>query len=488
MNADQLSIPALWDAFLNTCDEPERLLANFDEPRNALTARRALACATATRCPDLIASVLSRVETLNLHGVSGARLMALGQLGQPEAIRATPLEIPNEISALALEDSCDQALARGMASRTLRDFDESHAQLNTALFLARTLKMAHREQHIMLELGQVLTIQGRPNPQLIELALNMPIQTSARRRAYGAYALAEACIAVGDYQRARNLVKPHDGKAPDLWGFVNALLDDSSEQAYEVTSGNYSHLAEAIWAIREQREVTMPPITPHSPEAEYSALLRGIAMLRAKSMWRQARRVFESMSILTPDQQVWQLAGLIHTAALDPVGDDLLGMMEAFNAALAKLRTREYVLPLLRALMPETYMLLALLPHPHPDIEDGLTEIPMLTGECVSHQFTRRKLPGKAAGSALWVESAATGEYIPLHRQSRERIKAALAALGHPQVINIGIALRVLAQARASAAANEQPAWNNALERALAWVDSDVLRSDLRRALTGKGA
>ncbi|MFD2610130.1 hypothetical protein ACFSR9_11875 [Deinococcus taklimakanensis] len=482
MNSLPIESPAEWDAFLNTCDDPIRLVEQLRDPQDALTARRYLASATATRCPEAIAQALEEVKGKH-SGLTGARLMALGQLGQPEVIQAAPLEASPEISPLALEDCCDQALARGMAARTLRNFGEAHAQLSIALFLARALKMLHREQHVMLELGQVLTVQGRPDPALLEQALSMPIATTSRRRAYGAQALAEACIALGDYRRGRKLVTQPEGVQPDLWAFANALIGDRVSADIEVRDGPYVHLADAIWAIRDHREVSMPPLTPNSPEAEYGALLRGIAMLQSRPMVRQARRVFESLTAVTPDQRVWQLAGRIHAAALDPGDEDVVALMLDFRQALDSLRSREYLPPLLRALMPEASMLLGLLPHAHPDIEDGLTELPLLTGECLTYQFTQRKLPGKAAGSALWVQAAATGERVTVHRQARERVVSALEALGHNSVVNLGVALRALSGLRQAAGSGEQALWTDALTRAMDWVDSDVLRSDLRREL-----
>lgn len=480
-------VPAVWDATLNTCDAPEVLAQQFEDAATPVRARRYLSASVATRDPGVITRALTVVDSTFVSSAQGARLMALGQLGQPEAIHAAPEVTPASLTPLDLEDACDQAMARGMAARSLRRWDVAHAQLSIALFLARSLGMRHREQHAMLELAAVLTVQGRPRPELIEEAMGMPIPTSARRRAYAAETLAEACLAVGDYARARRLVARTDGLQTDLWAFASALLGDTLARDAQVQTGRYTPLAEALWALREGREMTMPPMTPHSPEAEYGALLRGAAMLTSRAMVRQARRTFEVLDPITPDQRVWQLAGLIHAAGLTGGEPDVLSLMRQFREALGALRTQEYILPLLRAVMPEAYLLLGLLPQAHPAIEDTLVELPVLCGEGVRHRYTLTKLPGRAAGSAVLVRSAATGESKAMHRQARERLRTALDGLGHREVLNLGVVIRALVMLRAAAPSAERPEWDRALAHALTWLDSDVLCDDIERDLAAQG-
>ncbi|WP_147364001.1 hypothetical protein [Deinococcus cavernae] len=267
---------------------------------------------------------MTRVEQHYGSEVTGARLMALGQLGQPELVLATRTSTPAGITPENFEDACDQSLARGIAARTLRQFDLANANLSVALFLSHALEMTYREQLIRIELGQLLTTQGRPDPEMLEETMSMPVQTSARRRAYGMYALAEACMAVGDYQKAMNLLAAPSGPHPDLWAFAAAVLGLEQLRDADVQAGIYTDLAYAIWALRDGTEVELPTISPNSPEAEYGTLLQAAALMRVRSMSRHARRKLEAPLNLTPDQRVWQLMGRIHAAALAERDDDVL--------------------------------------------------------------------------------------------------------------------------------------------------------------------
>lgn len=486
--------PAQWDALLNTTNTPEGLMPQLLPMESTLAARRFLACAVASLDRDVITNALAQIEVLYPGLKCGVRLIALGQLGQPEAIRAAAPLVRDTTAPTDLEDGCDEALARGIAAASLQAYDEAHGQLSVALFLARALGMRHREQHVMLELGRVLTVQGRPDPEMIEQALVMPIQTSTRRREYGADSLAEACMAVGDYRRAQQLAATYGAQQSGLWAFTGALLGEEITRNAPVRQRlrrsasdreePYLALSRAVWALRTGAEVSMPPLTPHSPEAEYSSLIRAVAMLRTRNMVRHAHRALDMAQPMTPDQRVWQLAGLVHVAALGGTDLDAGHLMRQFRAALDALRTREFVVPLLRALMPEAFMLLGLLPYAHPDVEDSLAEVPLLTGEGLTHRYQVHKLPGRAAGAAVLVKAAAQGSAAQVHRQARERLNTALDALGHTSgTVNLGVALRALNVLRHAALPAERAVWEQALAQALTWVDADVLRRDLTREL-----
>ena len=477
MTPDTQLSPSEWDSLLNTTDDPAQLMTRFDDLSTVHTARRYLMAAVATRKPDIISHALRRVESV-YPGVHGARLLALGQLGQPEAIQAAPVP-ERTVSPEELEDACDEALARGISARGLRLFETASAQLTVALFLSKTLGMVHRQQHVMLELAQVLTVQGKPNPEMIEEALAMPIKTTERRRVYGAEAWAEACMALGDYRTAMQLVMAQPQPYMGLYAFLGAMLGIPETKDAETLKDSYPLLAKAVWAIREGRGVDMPELTPNSPEAEYGGIFRAVMMLQTRPMFRQARRALQSLAPLTPEQKVWQLAGLIQACAISAGEFNVLQLMEEFAAALDRLRTRDYVLQAMRALMPEAYMLLGLLPAAHPDVEDTLPTLPLLTGECLTYQYRTHKLPGKAAGSAVLVWTAATGEDVKIHRMAESRVREKLPELGHSQLLNIGVVLQVLNTFRQASPPAQFDAWDAALHRALEWVDSDVLRRDL---------
>lgn len=482
INRVDVNDPVAWDRWLNTIENPGDHLAEF-APSSELLARRHLALAAATRCPEAITRALDEVETRFPAIVCGAKLLALGQSGHPEAVHAAPQGYGG-ISALELEDACDVALARGMAARALGELETASAHLNVALFLARTLQMQHREQLLMLELGQILTAQGKPAPDFINQALALPIAMSERRRWYGAQILAEACLAVGDYARARQLVAGHAPQAETaLWAFLSALLGDESARSVTSEEGSFTTLAGAIWALREGREIEVPPVAPHSPESEYASLIRGLAMLRKRAMSPQARRALEGLRNLTPEQRVWQLAGLVHAAALGEGARHAGRLMIEFREALDALRTKEYILPLLQQLMPEAYMLLGFLPHAHPEVADTITALPLLTGEGVTHRYVTTKLPGKTEGSCQWVRAAAMGRSFKLHPQARARLDEALKKLGHQFTPNLGFALRVIHNLRATAPQSDAAIWDRALHQALAWVDNDCLRGELECAL-----
>lgn len=480
--------PAEWDRHLSATNTPVELMGQYENLETETAARRYLGAAVATRTPQIISAALARVEKAYPEGAFGVRLLALGQLGQPEAIQAAPPARPLGITPEELEDGCDQALARGISARDLRLFDIAQAQLSVAVFLARSLGMQHREQHVMLELAQVLTNQGKPDPEMIEAALAMPIPTSERRREYNTEALAEACMALGDYRRARTLVARADGPQAGLWAFTSAMLGERPVEA--VDGGDfYSELASTVWGIRDGNAVSPPNVWPHSPKAEYAGLLRVISMVQNRSMLRQARRALAGLSPLTPDQKVWQLAGLIHVGAMGTGEDHVLQYMQEFAVALDSLRTREYVLPLMRALLPETYLLLALFPHAHPDIEDTLPELPILTGTSLTHRYRVNKLPGRKKGAALAVWSEATGHLLNGHRQAKGRVRETLEELGYtPEtpVINLGVALRTISVFGQAAPHHQRQIWDETLMRALEWVDNDDLREELRGALYTK--
>lgn len=477
--------PAEWDRHLSATNAPIELMGQYTNLETETVARRYLGAAVATRMPQIISAALARIERAYPRDTFGVQLLALGQLGQPEAIQATASGCPLGITPDELEDSCDQALARGISARDLRLFDIAQGQLSVALFLARSLGMQHREQHVMLELAQVLTNQGKPAPEMIEAALAMPIPTSDRRREYGTEALAEACMALGDYRRARALVARTDGPQAGLWAFTSAMLGERYTE--DIDSGDfYSELASTVWGIRDGNAVSPPNVWPHSPKAEYAGLLRVISMVQNRSMLRQARRALMALSPLTPHQKVWQLAGLIHVGAMGTGEEHVLQYMQKFAVALDSLRTREYVLPLMRALLPETYLLLALLPHAHSDIEDTLPEIPILTGTSLTHRYQVNKLPGRKKGAAVAVWSEATGQLLKGHREARGRVRETLEELGYtPEtpVINLGVALRAISVFSKAAPQHQRQIWDEALMRALEWVDSDDLREELRGAL-----
>ncbi|RJF74420.1 hypothetical protein D3875_03845 [Deinococcus cavernae] len=133
--------------------------------------------------------------------------------------------------------------------------------------------------------------------------------------------------------------------------------------------------------------------------------------------------------------------------------------------------------------MPEAYLLAGLLPLAHPVIESTLAELPILTGEGLTHRYAYSKLPGKASGSAVLVRTAATNEDIPIHRQARERVQEALESRGVRQVVNIGSVIALLHRLREIASLGDRELWQVALHAALEWVDNDVLRKDLAQAL-----
>jgi hypothetical protein len=477
-----LMTPSEWDAALNTTDDPLGLTKGLDlqQPEEA---RRYLQAATATRDSQLIERALQDVALLPQTRLRGARLMALGQLGQLEHLASAGDTPVPDVSPSTMADACDVATARGIALRALRHYPEAQTQLEIGLFLARLLGLRYREQHLLLELAQLLTVTGQPRPELIEEAMALPLQPSMRRTRYGLGALAEACMGVGDYGRARRLMARETGSQSEIWAFASALLGDPLAQASETEPGMFAELAQAVWSLRSGHEFSLPTMTPDSPEAEYGALLRAVAMLRLRPLAGPGYRLACSLTHLTPDQRVWQLALQAHALALGGGVADLGQVLQAFRTALDGLRTREYILPLLRALMPEAYMLLGLLPYAHPEITDTLAELPILTGECVSYRYQQRKLPGRAAGSAVWVREAATGIPARFSRESRKRVREALAGYGISAVLNLGLCLRVVRQTLGTAGQAERQLWLQALETALDWIDSDVLRRDLRRDL-----
>ncbi|GHG37823.1 hypothetical protein GCM10017784_35380 [Deinococcus indicus] len=476
--------PAEWDATLNTSDDPAALAELFAGLETPLHARRYLAAINATRNARAAAQALAAVEAMypNEPALTGIRWIVLGQAARYEMIVSAPMPDPPAVTVFALEDSCDMAYGRGIAARALRRSMEAHAMLSIALFLAKTLGMQHREQIIMLELGQLAAQRGERSLEMIEAAMSMPIPTTARRRWYGTLVLAEACMAVGDYQRAHELLTVTDGLPTGMWGFTGALLGREITRGVAGEDDAYRPLAEALWGLRDGGAITMPPLPPDSPEAEYAAIIRAVAMLRSPATRRQGRRLLDGLDAVLPDQAVLRLAGQIHAAALDLGEEDVGQMTLAFRQALDRLETREFVVPLLRALMPEAFMLLALLPNAHPEIEDGLTELPILTGEKLTYQFTQTKLPGRATGALLLVQIAATGKGKEQHRQSRARIYEVLEEMGHTQTLNLGVALAALNRLRLAAPQADQEMWLTALRRALNWVDSDVLRREIATA------
>lgn len=81
------------------------------------------------------------------------------------------------------------------------------------------------------------------------------------------------------------------------------------------------------------------------------------------------------------------------------------------------------------------------------------------------------------------VLAAATGKTGPEarpHPQALQRIREVMGEIGTREYVNLGTMLRVLWRFQSQARYNRRDAWRNAVDGALAWVDSPALLHELR--------
>ncbi|MBZ9752961.1 hypothetical protein K7W42_19160 [Deinococcus sp. HMF7604] len=469
--------PASWDHLLNTTDQPITLSEKLADMTSALRARRALQLAMTTRNATTISQAVADLEQHKGAPVNGVRLMAAVTLGHYAHVHATE-EMPlSSLEPLAVEDACDAAFARGMALGMTQDWTASLAQLLFARGLAEALGLAYRVQHIDMEIGRVHTVMGQPAPERIIKAMGrLPLST--RRRIWGDRLLAEAYIAQGRYDAAVIQLGAH--QESDLGAFAAGLLGHSVNP---VMAGAYVLPTTALWALRTGQPFSSPPTPGLSLQTEYSALFRAWAMLRTRAMASQARNLLIDRCVRTPDQRAHRAAALIQANAVAALGDDIDQLIAEFNEALTEMTVRDHFLAFLRAIHPDVYVLLGMLPGIHHEVAESLPELAILTGTAITYQYTVHKLPGRDRGGNVLVLSAVTGHTGPdarPHPSTHQRIRDAVASLQVVGSVNLGHTLRALNAFRLGVRASRQTTWTDALDRALSWVDSTALREDLR--------
>lgn len=469
--------PASWDRLLNTTEQPLELFSQIEGLPGALHARRTLQLELMTRDPKRISDAIAALEQHVDAPLSGGRLMAAASLGHFANVLASEESSLASFDPIAVEDLCDEAFARGVAHVEAQQWTEALAQLHLALKLAEGLGMAYRAQHVDMEIGRLYTALGTPQPQrIINAMARLPL--SGRRRTWGERVLAFAYIAQGDYAAAHRQVLGHG--LTDLTALTATLLGQPVET---FPGGDYQAPTQALHALRTGKPLACPPIPGAGMDARYGALFRAWAMLRTRAMANQARNLLIDCAVRTPDQRAHRAAALIQANAVDALGDDLDQLVEEFNDALNQMTVREHFLALLRAIHPDAYVLLGMLPGIHQEVAESLPEIAILTGSDVTYQYIVRKLPGRDRGGNVLVLSAVTGHTGPEsrpHPSTHQRIRDALSELGVSNAVNLGYVILALISFRAGARASRQASWTEALERALAWVDSATLREDLR--------
>ncbi|GGB69021.1 hypothetical protein [Deinococcus soli (ex Cha et al. 2016)] len=469
--------PASWDRLLNTAEHPLSLADTLTQLPATLSARRALQLAITTRDAARISTSVAALEQFKDTPVTGVRLMAAVAMGHYPHILATEESTLSSLDPTALEDACDEAFARGTAHGETQDWPEALAHLRLALKLAEGLGMVYRAQHVDIEIGRLYTALGTPQPQRIINAMER-LPLTGRRRAWSERVLAVAYIAQGDYAAAHRQLLSHG--STDLTALTAGLLGQPIEVFPE---GIYQAPAQALHALRAGKPLTCPPIPGTGMDARYGALFRAWAMLRTRAMANQARNLLIDCAVRTPDQRAHRAAALIQANAVDALGDDIDHLIAEFNDALNQMTVRKHFLALLRAIHPDAYVLLGMLPGIHQEVAESLPEIAILTGSAVTYQYMVHKLPGRDRGGNVLVMSAVTGHTGPEsrpHPSTHQRIRDAVAALGVSTSVNLGHAILALITFRAGARASRLASWTDALDRALAWVDSVTLREDLR--------
>ncbi|MVN88324.1 hypothetical protein GO986_16380 [Deinococcus sp. HMF7620] len=467
--------PASWDRLLNTTDQPLNLAEMLSSVPAALKARRTLQLVMTTGNPVAIADAISELEKFKDEPVAGVRLMAAVALRHYPHVLATQDAPLTSLDPLAIEDTCDAAFARGMALGEAQQITEALAYLLTALKFAEALQMEYRAQHIEMEIGRLHTVLGDPQPERIINAMGR-LPLSARRKYWGERLLASAYIAQGDYAAAAIQLA---GQNSDLGGFTAVLLGHEGS----CPDGPFAGPTTALAALRSGKPFSAPPIPGHSLQADYSALFRAWAMLRTRAMASQARNLLIHRPVRVADQRAHRAAALIQANAVQSLDDDIDHLIVEFNNALAQMPVREHFLRLLRAIQPDAYVLLGMLPGIHQEVAESLPEIAILTGTAITYRHTIHKLPGRDGGGAVLVRAAATGQTGPEsrpHPNAHQRIRATVTSLEVSGFVNLGHAIRALAAFRSGARTSRQSVWTEALDRALSWVDSTALREDLR--------
>ncbi len=476
--------PSNWDALMNSEFDLEAVERDLKGAPDGLRARRQVFLAMKRPRDRAIDTALAELDRVEDTPVSGMRMLAFASLGQYSHVLSFKDTSLTAVNPYQIEDACDSAFARAMAHVEHSQFEEGRAQLFLAERLAQMLGMRHRVQHVRMELARLNICAGRPNPAM--LIESMALETlTTKRRAWGIRTLAEAQIALGDYRTAATEVNKGKESGCDMVSWVNALRGQSPELADQCIQGEYRDVARALWALRSGQPFTAPASTGNSIQAKYAALLRAWAMLRTRSMSGQARNLLLDFVARTPDHRAHRAAALIQANASTPaLGDDIDALVAEFNAALREMTRPDDFLALLRAINPETAVLLGVLPGIHRAAAETMPEIAMLTGQSLAYQFVTHKLPGKTTGSLIMVQSAALGRTGPEarpHPQALQRVRVALAEMGVDAYVNLGVIIRSVAAFRDAARAARRGRWDSALDRALSWVDSTALQAELRR-------
>lgn len=482
--------PANWDQLLGTTDQVPSLTQHLEGAPPAVRARRMVRIAMTSRDEATINKALDEMDQAAGDGAVstvGTRLLANITLQQFTSIlRMREREI-HSLDPYEIEDAADGAFARGMALSEVRRYHEAMAQLLLARKLAQALGMTYRVQHVEMEIGRLHTNMGNPNPQWILDAM-AAAPMNARRRIWAGELLAEAHIALGDYQAASTLLAGHNGgQDQGLPTFAKVLLGDEDIMSSETldVNGRYGPVAQALWALRKGERFSAPPRKGSSPQSEYGSLVRAWGMLQARPMAAQARNMLLDIKdhVQTADQRAHWAAAMIRANLMTDFEDDIDDLVRSFNSALNAMVTRGAFLALLRAISPEVYVLLGLLPDIHSEVAESLPEVPLLTGGEISYRYQQHRLPGRAQGSATIVLAAATGKTGPEarpHPQALQRIREVMGEIGTREYVNLGVMLRVLWRFQSQARYNRRDAWRNAVDGALAWVDSPALLHELR--------
>lgn len=476
MTSIALAQASEWDRIINE-DAPDSLLEGADQLSGVMRLRRLAQIALASNDRERVVELLGLLETEFPEASQGVRLLLLVHLGHYDSVVSAPRPALRSLDPEAIEDACDAAFARAMALVQRHQFEGAAAQLLLARELAGALGMEYRVQLISLEHARLMTNMGQPEPEKFREAMGQK-PMSQRRHAWATASLAEAFIALGDYQGADTLLQAQRG---DLKAFTAALL---GQEVTSHTDGPYAQLGRAVQMLRTSDGFHVPGITDNSPQAEYAAIFRAWAMLRTRSMASQAYNLLLGLRVYTADQRAHRAAALIYAAALQSGGDEIEALVAEFNDALRAMRVRAPFLELLRSLSPDAYALLGFLPKIHTDLSESLPDIPLLVGTSIAYQYRHIKLPGRASGSLVWVSSAAqglTGREARPHPQALQRLREALQRLEATQFVNLGSLIRALIHFRDAARLARRPTWNAAIDRALGWLDSEALRQDLHK-------
>lgn len=458
MQLDDFSTPAHFDALLTS---PERSLALLDqEPATQLGRLRRVQILFAHDSSVAIEDLEAELDRLDEVPTYGTRLMLKIEARLYEEVAAATTD-PTSSDPLDLEESGRAHAMVGVAFRNLERPHRALEHLRASITLAHALNCQSRLDTFQLMWHQARADIEEPDLEGLELLLMRP-HLNDRSRHWGQRMKAQALQELGAFDDALRALGPASlDTAADAEHreYLHALMGlPALRQPGEPLlnpDAPYVRLALAIWAAREGKRVHLRDLRGQPYEA-YARLVEARSLLPVK---RMAGAVLTILGDRPPrgvgQACVWSIYRLV-AALREGQSGATLAASDAFRQCIQRLRFKEVAMKLLEELSPE--LKLAFLLGPLAGVVNGLSQMPLLTGQVIVCGGESVRLTGRI-GRALVLDAAHHPEAPELSRSERSKFRKALIGFKAEKAVNVGGALRyALALYRAAVAAEDADA------------------------------